>query len=290
MASPTGSCVNKKRRISAFRLLRVPPYGSIFSFCFDQPTMSSSPSVEFRGQWPPGEQEVVETAVREAEDAGLTSGSSELVAPWVAARQVLDTKSLYMASWQGADSGLLAKSATGLADRIRDVAEGELGVPVGTGEAGSRPSNDVSLVQLVYESEAVAPMSKDEIRGLLQNARSKNERLNVTGLLLHAKGQFLQVLEGPDMVVGDLYETIREDPRHTSVDTIFVTSIARRTFPDWRMGLECARTAAGEEGTSDFLQTGTLRGAVEPFGGLLEALQRFKQRGSPVWKDVDDSA
>lgn len=192
-----------------------------------------------------------------------------------------------MASWQGAESGLLAQSAAGLADRIQHFAERELGVAVGSGEASPEGSEEQSLFQLVYRSEATEPMSEADIRELLRTARQNNERLEITGLLLRAQNRFLQVLEGPETAVRDLYATIREDSRHSHVETVFATLISRRTFPDWKMGLEDLSVVAGEEGTSEFLQTGTLEGAAEPLGELLDALGQFKRRGMPVWKDLE---
>ena len=43
------------------------------------------------------------------------------------------------------------------------------------------------------------------------------------------------------------------------------------------MGLEDLSAVSGEKGTSEFLQTGTLREAAEPIDPLIEALQRFNQ-------------
>jgi hypothetical protein len=57
----------------------------------------------------------------------------------------------------------------------------------------------------------------------------------------------------------------------------FPTWEMRPSFPDWKMGLEDLRAVSGEKGTSEFLQTGTLREAAEPIDPLIKALQRFKQ-------------
>jgi hypothetical protein len=133
---------------------------------------------------------------------------------------------------------------------------------------------------LIYESEKTATMSEREVRALLRKARSKNKGLGITGLLLYAQDQFLQVLEGPEAAVLSLYDTIRDDPRHRHVETLHATPVARHTFPDWKMGLEDLTTVSGETGTSEFLQAGTLREAAEPIDTLIEALQRFNHARS----------
>ena len=182
-----------------------------------------------------------------------------------------------MASFQQADSGLLGRSAADLADRIRAFAEWKTGTVIDEDTTDSRDAGARSLFQLIYESEKTSPMSEEDVRELLRKVRSKNEDLGVTGLLLYAQDRFLQVLEGPEAAILSLYDTIRDDPRHTHVETLHATPITRRTFPDWKMGLEDLSTISGEDGTSEFLQTGTLRDAADPIDPLIEALQRFKQ-------------
>ncbi|GAB2709244.1 hypothetical protein GCM10011495_12850 [Hymenobacter frigidus] len=39
---------------------------------------------------------------------------------------------------------------------------------------------------------------------LLRKARHYNQQANISGLLLYANGQFLQVLEGPEPALSDL--------------------------------------------------------------------------------------
>ena len=85
------------------------------------------------------------------------------------------------------------------------------------------------------------------LQEILRRARSKNEELNITDLLLHAQGHFLQVLEGPEAAVRDLYATIQEDPRHSNIESLLSTSVAERTFPEWKMALDNLAVVAGEE-------------------------------------------
>jgi hypothetical protein len=83
----------------------------------------SSSLVDFRGTWPPEEQNLIETAVADAQTAGLSTPAGELVPPWVTVRQVVQNRSLYLASWGQEESGLLGHSAADLADHIRAFAE-----------------------------------------------------------------------------------------------------------------------------------------------------------------------
>ena len=92
------------------------------------------------------------------------------------------------------------------------------------------------MIQLVYLSSARRPFSQDELVELLRQARAKNERLGITGLLLYKDGNFLQVLEGEDEAVHGLIRRIEADPRHTDTTVLLDEPVAARAFPDWSMG------------------------------------------------------
>jgi len=183
----------------------------------------------------------------------------------MAVRTVLQERLIYAVSRSHLEEGLLAQSAADLADRIRRLAAHKA-------EPGRRP-----YFQLAYESTAIDSMTEDHLQEILRQTRSKNGELGITGLLLHAQVHFFQVLEGPESTVRDLYATIRDDPRHTDVRAVHSTSVAERTFPEWKMALENLATVAGEEGVSSFLQTGDLAVESSPMNGLLKAIDRFRR-------------
>ena len=70
----------------------------------------------------------------------------------------------------------------------------------------------------------------------MQQARTANGRLNVTGMLLYTEGSFFQVLEGPPAIVDEVYAKIGLDRRHDRVTKIIYESIPRRSFGGWTMG------------------------------------------------------
>jgi hypothetical protein len=114
------------------------------------------------------------------------------------------------------------------------------------------------LVQLAYISAARTPFSPTALRELLDGARANNRRRGVTGILLHADGSFLQVLEGPGDEVDKLYALISRDPRHERMVRIFRGELAAPTFIDWSMGFVEAEGAVrtGLLGFNRFLQVG----------------------------------
>lgn len=92
------------------------------------------------------------------------------------------------------------------------------------------------LFHLGYTSTETRPMPVGELWALLETARAANEKLDITGLLLHRQHSFFQVLEGGKEDVLDVFARIQADDRHKRVEVLFEGEIDSREFNDWRMG------------------------------------------------------
>ncbi len=92
------------------------------------------------------------------------------------------------------------------------------------------------LSQLIYTSRAACPFTLDELADLLSRSRIKNTRLGVTGMLVHDRGQFLQILEGRLRAIEPLYDRIAKDPRHDHMALLAKLPVDKRVFEDWSMG------------------------------------------------------
>lgn len=110
---------------------------------------------------------------------------------------------------------------------------------------GSPPSE---LLSVVYASAATVPFSEDDLGALLAHSRRANRDRDVTGLLVHAEGQFMQVLEGPEARVRPLLARIAADPRHTGVWVLAEERIGERRFADWAMGFRAEQDLEGVAG------------------------------------------
>jgi hypothetical protein len=109
--------------------------------------------------------------------------------------------------------------------------------------------------QVVYSSAAVAPFSEAQLTELLARARTKNDRLGVTGMLLYHDGSFLQVLEGEASVLEALFTAISADKRHHRVVALLRREVDERHFGDWRMGFASMKNLpANLPGYSDYLR------------------------------------
>lgn len=100
---------------------------------------------------------------------------------------------------------------------------------------------------IIYMSRGVAPLSEDELRTLLLQARQDNERHQITGALVYGDGQFMQIIEGEEKDLALLYAKLLNDPRHTNVVKLADKYIATRSFQDWSMAFQ----TVSEEGFAE---------------------------------------
>ena len=102
------------------------------------------------------------------------------------------------------------------------------------------------MKQIVYISTAEALMSEDELIGILEEARTRNLKHNVTGVLLYSSGTFIQLLEGLAADVNLIYQGIERDTRHKNIIKLVDKPCSQRTFPDWTMGFSLINVRADE--------------------------------------------
>jgi hypothetical protein len=135
------------------------------------------------------------------------------------------------------------------------------------------------MIQLIYISCATREMNEKDLFALLQQSRIKNEKCNVTGLLLYAKENFMQVLEGDEVVVDDIYQSVLKDERNTRNAIIQRKNIDKRSFPKWSMGFKTIDDIPVHmmKGFSDFLMTreSVINLELEN-SGVLNLLNSFK--------------
>ncbi len=89
---------------------------------------------------------------------------------------------------------------------------------------------------IVYVSSAVDLYSQAELVELLEKSREKNARLGLTGMLLYKDGNFMQILEGEESTVRELFATISDDKRHRGILILVEGNREEREFSEWSMG------------------------------------------------------
>ncbi|WP_158094269.1 BLUF domain-containing protein [Erythrobacter donghaensis] len=89
--------------------------------------------------------------------------------------------------------------------------------------------------RIIYRSTATPELDRAELFRLLYHARASNEARGLTGVLMCAGNELLQVLEGPTWKLVATFEAIRRDPRHCDVAVLDERSIDAATFAGWPM-------------------------------------------------------
>lgn len=74
-----------------------------------------------------------------------------------------------------------------------------------------------------------------DIEDLLFNAREKNRRLAITGVLLLIQGKFIQYIEGYEEDIDSVYDSIKVDTRHNDLLLLDSGYIDRRQYKNWSM-------------------------------------------------------
>lgn len=99
------------------------------------------------------------------------------------------------------------------------------------------------MKRIVYSSAARANVGEQELKTILECARVRNARREVTGMLLFRDGVFIQLLEGSDVEVNLVFESIRRDPRHQRVTVLVDEPITERAFASWSMAFKSPHRA-----------------------------------------------
>ena len=93
------------------------------------------------------------------------------------------------------------------------------------------------MLCLVYVSAVTGRSEHFDIGEILQQSRRNNAVDDVTGMLLYADGNFMQVLEGEASAVERVYQRIARDKRHSRVTQLVRFDTEERQFANWSMAL-----------------------------------------------------
>ena len=99
------------------------------------------------------------------------------------------------------------------------------------------------LRSIAYISSATCAFSDEELERLLVGARSFNESVGVTGVLLYNGTSFFQYIEGESASCERVFERVKGSSRHHSVNTLFDRPSQGRYFSNWTMGFSTASSS-----------------------------------------------
>ena len=95
--------------------------------------------------------------------------------------------------------------------------------------------NGQPLVAKTYLSQSKLDWTDEAIDELLERSKRNNATRKITGAMIYANGYFMQLIEGPQIAVDELYSAIEADPRHEVLSLLHNQEIKDRHFSDWAM-------------------------------------------------------
>ena len=117
------------------------------------------------------------------------------------------------------------------------------------------------IYYLIYFSKATVWMKAPDLLKVLEVSRAWNETHGITGMLLYIqgekvdqkKGRFIQVLEGNEQDVKEIFEIIKSNSKHDHITLLNEGYLETRNFKNWQMGFESV-TAADYQNKPGFVQ------------------------------------
>ncbi|WP_419213133.1 BLUF domain-containing protein [Maribacter sp. X9] len=91
------------------------------------------------------------------------------------------------------------------------------------------------MFSLVYRSTAQEDFNDSGIRKMLEHAKKNNLKKHITGCLLYHNNTFIQLLEGEEQEVRNLYRQIKMDSRHKDICVLHIEENINPLFSKFSM-------------------------------------------------------
>ncbi|MBT0607296.1 BLUF domain-containing protein [Aequorivita echinoideorum] len=106
---------------------------------------------------------------------------------------------------------------------------------------------------ICYISNETDQLSENELEALFSFILANNPPRDISGILLHNNGIFLQVLEGEKETLKTLFKSIREDKRHHNILTVLSQKINDRIFKGYKAGFSILKDKGDLENLNSYL-------------------------------------
>jgi hypothetical protein len=95
------------------------------------------------------------------------------------------------------------------------------------------------LRRIAYLSRPCDNFPVTEIPRIFRVSRQRNADEGVSGVLVCTGNYFLEVIEGTQETIAELWERVLSDPRHVDAIVLADEVAEERWFADWRAGFAC---------------------------------------------------
>ena len=91
------------------------------------------------------------------------------------------------------------------------------------------------VYRIVYQSVGSETLTQEDVDSIVSWSKKNNTAKGISGFLIYEKGQFMQLLEGDEKLVKELYyNKIAKDTRHRD-SKVLKEGLGRRTCAEWSM-------------------------------------------------------
>lgn len=90
---------------------------------------------------------------------------------------------------------------------------------------------------LIYKSAPSDNLKDRILRNMLVDAKKFNRENNITGCIFINHEKVIQLIEGEENTIDELYKRILKDTRHKQVETLLEKEIYTRSMQDWAMAV-----------------------------------------------------
>lgn len=125
---------------------------------------------------------------------------------------------------------------------------------------------------ICYVSSARSNITQDELTHIFNFTEDKNTSMNITGILLFESGKFLQVLEGEESLLKNLFEKIETDSRHNNIFVILNKKSKRKIFANYASHFSIVKSKEELKSIESYLDqiedapnVKYIKGILEPF-------------------------
>jgi hypothetical protein len=129
----------------------------------------------------------------------------------------------------------------------------------------------MEMHQLLYVSQAARNIPASDLDDILAAGRANNLTRDLSGILVHVDGGFLQILEGQRDAVMQMYGRIAEDQRHSHPRVLVDRTVAARAFGEWSLGYEHLKGTKDEMAGMFGIVREAIAGHLSPGAGRVVA-------------------
>ncbi len=98
-------------------------------------------------------------------------------------------------------------------------------------------SKTEKFFQLIYSSKPASKLEVQNLIEILKDAQKYNQDEGISGFLLYGPDKLIQLLEGEEQKVINLYQKIKKDRRHSDIAVQYFGYAESRCMPFLGMGL-----------------------------------------------------